>query len=106
MVVLTLRIFSPAPKRIVHQRVLPPLVGEFRNHKMIPFVLPLVLLIADDCTLVEYTSLILPVLIPALQVQDPIQVGSVPMFRFHITLRVFHLQGGHIEIGQSEMGNE
>ncbi len=63
-------------QRIVHERVLPPLSDEFRNHKMIPFVLPLVLLIAEDCTLVEYSSHILPVLAPAMAIQDPIQVGG------------------------------
>ena len=61
-------------QRIVHQRVLPALSGEFRNHKMIPFVLPLVLLIAEDCSLQEYCTLIMPVITPALHIQDPIQV--------------------------------
>ena len=65
-------------QRVVHQRVLPALSGEFRNPKMIPFILPLILLIADDCTMHEYATLIFPVLIPALQVQDPIQVGPGP----------------------------
>ena len=59
---------------MVHQHVLPPLREEFRNHKMIPFVLPLVLLIAEDCTLTEYSDLILPVLTPTMKIQDPIQV--------------------------------
>ena len=65
-------------QRVVHQRVLPALTGEFRNPKMIPFILPLVLLIAEDCTMHEYATLIFPILIPALQVQDPIQVGLGP----------------------------
>ena len=68
---------SPSPQRIVHQRVLPALSSEFRNTKMIPFVLPLVLLIAEDCTLQEYCTLIMPVITPALHVQNPIQVHNV-----------------------------
>ena len=48
--------------------------AEFRNHKMIPFVLPLVLLIADDCSIEEYSTLVLPILIPAFRIHDPIQV--------------------------------
>ena len=61
-------------QRIVQQRVLPALSNEFRNNKMVPFVLPLVLLIAEDCTLQEYCTLILPIITPALHIQDPIQV--------------------------------
>lgn len=59
---------------MVHQRILPALSQEFRNHKMIPFVLPLVLLIAEDCTIQEYNTLVLPVLIPAFCIYKPIQV--------------------------------
>ena len=62
-------------QRVIHQRILPPISNEFRNHKMIPFVLPIVLLIAEDCTMDEYNDLMLPILIPALTIHDPIQVG-------------------------------
>lgn len=51
---------------------------------MIPFVLPLVLLIAEDCSLQEFGELVMPVLIPALSIQDPVQVGlfsSVSVWR-------------------------
>ena len=41
---------------------------------MIPFVLPLVLLIADDCSIEEYSTLVLPILIPAFRIHEPIQV--------------------------------
>lgn len=61
-------------QRVVHQRILPAISQEFRNHKMIPFVLPLILLIAEDCTMQEYNTLILPVLIPAFCIYQPIQV--------------------------------
>lgn len=70
-------VFPPPPQRIVHQRVLPALSSEFRNTKMVPFVLPLVLLIAEDCTLQEYCTLIMPVITPALHIQNPIQVHNV-----------------------------
>ena len=42
---------------------------------MIPFVLPNVLLIAEDCTTQEFCDLILPELKPVFKIQDPIQVG-------------------------------
>lgn len=68
-------------QRVVHQRVIPQLVAEFRNHKMIPFILPIVLLIADDCTMREYSDLILPILIPVFMIHDPIQVWTEIMNR-------------------------
>jgi len=74
-------------QRVVHQRVLPALSGEFRNPKMIPFILPLILLIADDCTMHEYATLIFPVLIPALQVQDPIQVPIIFLQKMDLLLK-------------------
>lgn len=73
-VIIKLVFLSIPLQRIVQQRVLPALSSEFRNNKMIPFVLPLVLLIAEDCTLQEYCTLIMPVITPALHMQDPIQV--------------------------------
>ena len=41
---------------------------------MIPFVLPIVLVVAEDCSLQEYSTNILSILIPAFRIQDPIQV--------------------------------
>ncbi|XP_064400390.1 SCY1-like protein 2 isoform X2 [Halichondria panicea] len=65
------------PQRVVHQRVLPALAREFRNHKMVPFVLPLVLLIAEDCSIQDHETLIMPILIPALGIQNPVQVPLI-----------------------------
>ena len=67
-----------SPQRVVIQRVLPQLCLEFSNHQMIPFVLPNVLLIAEDCTTQEYCDLILPELKPVFKIRDPIQVGYIP----------------------------
>lgn len=41
---------------------------------MVPFVLPNVLLIAEECTKEEYIKLILPELSPVFKQQEPIQV--------------------------------
>lgn len=60
------------------QRVLPQLCLEFSNHQMIPFVLPNVLLIAEDCTTQEFCDLILPELKPVFKIQDPSQVSCFP----------------------------
>ena len=62
-------------QRVVIQRVLPQLCAEFSNHQMVPFVLPNVLLIAEDCTTQEFSDLILPELKPVFKIQEPIQVG-------------------------------
>lgn len=43
---------------------------------MVPFVLPNVLLIAEECTKDEYVRLILPDLTPVFKQQEPIQVDA------------------------------
>ena len=62
------------PQRVIHQRVLPHLFLEFPNHAMIPFVLPNVLLIAEDCSNQEFVDLIFPELKKIFPVQEPVQV--------------------------------
>lgn len=55
-------------------RILPALTSEFVNPDMVPFVLPNVLLIAEECTKEEYVRLILPDLTPVFKQQEPLQV--------------------------------
>ena len=59
---------------LIVQRILPCLTSEFVNPDMVPFVLPNVLLIAEECTKEEYVKLILPELGPVFRQQEPIQV--------------------------------
>lgn len=61
-------------QRVVVYRILPALTSEFVNPDMVPFVLPNVLLIAEECTKEEYVRLILPDLTPVFKQQEPIQV--------------------------------
>lgn len=61
-------------QRVIVQRILPYLTAEFVNPDMVPFVLPNVLLIAEECTKEEYIKLILPDLGPVFKQQEPIQV--------------------------------
>ncbi|XP_067855366.1 SCY1-like protein 2 isoform X2 [Heptranchias perlo] len=68
------KILAKLPKRVVVQRVLPYLTSEFVNPDMVPFVLPNVLLIVEECTKEEYVKLILPDLVPVFKLQEPIQV--------------------------------
>lgn len=55
---------------------MPALTSEFVNPDMVPFVLPNVLLIAEECTKEEYVRLILPDLTPVFKQQEPVQVDA------------------------------
>ena len=61
-------------QRMVIQKVFPLLAAEFQNHIMIPFVLPNVLLIAEESSIQEFSTLMLPALRPVFTIQNPIQV--------------------------------
>nr|XP_061809405.1 SCY1-like protein 2 isoform X2 [Nerophis lumbriciformis] len=68
------KVLPKLPKRVVVYRILPALSSEFVNPDMVPFVLPNVLLIAEECTKDEYVRLILPDLTPVFKQQEPIQI--------------------------------
>ncbi|RXM36712.1 SCY1-like protein 2 [Acipenser ruthenus] len=68
------KVLPKLPKRVVVHRILPALTSEFVNPDMVPFVLPNVLLIAEECTKEEYVKLILPDLSPVFKQQEPIQI--------------------------------
>ncbi|XP_075407224.1 SCY1-like protein 2 isoform X3 [Tenrec ecaudatus] len=68
------KVLPKLPKRVIVQRILPSLTSEFVNPDMVPFVLPNVLLIAEECTKEEYVKLILPELGPVFKQQEPIQI--------------------------------
>ncbi|XP_077328419.1 SCY1-like protein 2 [Lithobates pipiens] len=68
------KVLPKLPKRVVVQRILPALTSEFVNPDMVPFVLPNVLLIAEECTKEEFAKLILPDLGPVFKQQEPIQI--------------------------------
>ncbi|XP_041833031.1 SCY1-like protein 2 isoform X2 [Melanotaenia boesemani] len=68
------KVLPKLPKRVVVYRILPALTSEFVNPDMVPFVLPNVLLIAEECTKEEYTRLVLPDLTPVFKQQEPVQI--------------------------------
>ncbi|XP_072033608.1 SCY1-like protein 2 isoform X2 [Amphiura filiformis] len=74
------------PKRVIHQRVLPSLSKELMNPDMIPFVLPNILTIAEECTEQEYVNLILPDLKPVFKVQEPVQILLIFMQKMDLLL--------------------
>lgn len=74
--ILSLSLSLPLSQRVVVHRILPALTSEFVNPDMVPFVLPNVLLIAEECSKDEYIRLILPDLTPVFKQQEPIQVDA------------------------------
>ncbi|KAM8973826.1 SCY1-like protein 2 isoform 2-T2 [Pelodytes ibericus] len=76
------KVLPKLPKRVVVQRILPSLTSEFVNPDMVPFVLPNVLLIAEECTKEEYAKLILPDLGPVFRQQEPIQASNMILLIF------------------------
>ncbi|XP_053319464.1 SCY1-like protein 2 isoform X2 [Spea bombifrons] len=76
------KVLPKLPKRVVVQRILPALTAEFVNPDMVPFVLPNVLLIAEECTKEEYIKLILPELGPVFRQQEPIQASNMILLIF------------------------
>jgi hypothetical protein len=64
---------------------------EFVNPTMVPFVLPNVLLVTENCSKEEFSQHILQHLKPVMKMQDPIQVitlftSSLPYRRDMLTL--------------------
>jgi SCY1-like protein 2 len=55
-------------------RVVPCLAKEFANPAMIPFVLPIVLQVAEKCSKEEYMQHIFVHLRPVMKLTDPVQV--------------------------------
>lgn len=68
------KVLPKLPKRVVIYRILPALTSEFVNPDMVPFILPNVLLIAEECTKEEYVRLVLPDLTPVFKQQEPVQI--------------------------------
>lgn len=82
------QIIQKMPHRISIYRILPCLTKEFVNPPMVPFVLPNVLLIAENSTKEEYTKYILPVLKPVMLIQDPIQILLIFMQKMELLLKL------------------
>ncbi|XP_022045824.1 SCY1-like protein 2 isoform X1 [Acanthochromis polyacanthus] len=76
------KVLPKLPKRVVVYRILPALTSEFVNPDMVPFVLPNVLLIAEECTKDEYVRLILPDLTPVFKQQEPVQASNMILLIF------------------------
>ncbi|KAI5637620.1 protein kinase domain-containing protein [Phthorimaea operculella] len=82
------QIIQKMPHRVCIYRILPALNKEFVNPPMIPFVLPNVLLIAENSSKEEYIKFILPVLKPVMTIQDPIQILLIFMQKMELLLKL------------------
>ncbi|KAI8421432.1 hypothetical protein MSG28_009499, partial [Choristoneura fumiferana] len=82
------QIIQKMPHRICIYRILPCLTKEFVNSPMVPFVLPNVLLIAENSSKEEFVKYILPVLKPVMMIQDPIQVLLIFMQKMELLLKL------------------
>lgn len=80
------QVLAQMPKRVALHRVLPCLVKEYANPDMVPFVLPSVLLIAEQATKEEFCSVILPDLIPIFRLREPVQVLLIFMQKMELLL--------------------
>ena len=67
-------IIPKLPHRVALHRVVPCLAKEFVNAHMVPFVLPAVLMIAEEASAPDFVQHVLPELKPVMKITDPIQV--------------------------------
>ncbi|XP_042909233.1 SCY1-like protein 2 isoform X2 [Parasteatoda tepidariorum] len=73
-------------KRVNLHRVIPCLVKEYPTPEMVPFVLPNVLLIAEDVSKEEFQTYILQDLIPLFRLQEPVQITLIFMQKMELLL--------------------
>lgn len=81
-------IIQKLPQRINMYRILPCLVKEFVNPAMVPFVLPNVLLVAENCNNKEYMQYVWPHLKPVMKIQEPIQILLIFMQKMELLLKL------------------
>ncbi|GAB6032653.1 hypothetical protein CHUAL_011531 [Chamberlinius hualienensis] len=81
------QVITKLPKRINLYRIIPCLAKEFVNSEMVPFVLPSVLLIAEDATKEEFCQFILPELRPVFKLLEPIQILLIFMQKMELLLK-------------------
>lgn len=82
------QIIEKLPHRVCLYRVIPCLVKEFVNPTMVPFVLPNVLSIGENCSKEEFSQYILPHLKPVMKMVDPIQILLIFMQKMDQLLKL------------------
>ncbi|KAJ8985064.1 hypothetical protein NQ317_019747 [Molorchus minor] len=79
---------SKLPQRVKVQRVLACLVHDLGQPAMVPFILPSIFDIAQDCTQKEYCMYILPHIKPLMRLMDPIQILLIMLQRMELLLKL------------------
>lgn len=82
------QVIQKLPHRINVHRILPCLVKEFVNPPMIPFVLPNILLIAENCNSQEYVKHVLIHLKKVMKITEPIQILLIFMQKMDLLLKL------------------
>ncbi|GFS29674.1 SCY1-like protein 2 [Trichonephila inaurata madagascariensis] len=80
------QIIAKMPKRVNLYRIVPCLAKEYHTPEMVPFVLPNVLLIAEEATKEEFQSVILQDVIPLFRLQEPVQITLIFMQKMELLL--------------------
>ncbi|KAG8180477.1 hypothetical protein JTE90_026639 [Oedothorax gibbosus] len=80
------QVIAKMPKRVNLYRVVPCLAKEYPTPEMVPFVLPNVLLVAEEVTKEEFQAHILPDIIPLFRLQEPVQVTLIFMQKMELLL--------------------
>lgn len=80
------QIIPQLPHRVCVLRIVPSLVKECINSTMVPFVLPVILLVAERATKEEFVEHILPHLKPIMKLTEPVQVMLQLMQKMELLL--------------------
>ncbi|KAI9008823.1 kinase-like domain-containing protein [Phycomyces nitens] len=67
------RVLGQFPNRILKRKILPSLIEELKDHQLLPYTVPNILLITQELTQEEFCSLVLPALKPVFLIRDPPQ---------------------------------
>ncbi|KAK9731341.1 Protein kinase domain [Popillia japonica] len=76
------------PQRVRVQRVLPCLVRDLAQPPMVPFVLPSLFDIAQECSQKEYLHYILPHIKPVMKLMEPVQILLIMLQKMEILLKL------------------
>ncbi|KAL7631809.1 UNVERIFIED_CONTAM: hypothetical protein RMT77_017884 [Armadillidium vulgare] len=80
------QIIPHLPQRVLLLRVIPCLNKECINPTMVPFVLPVMLQVAESATKEDYIQYILPLLKPIMKIIEPMQVMLLLMLKMELLL--------------------
>ncbi len=85
-------VLTRMPKRVKLNRVVSSLAREYLNPDMVPFVLPNILLIAQETTDEEFQKWIIPDLVSVFKMKEPIQIGIILMQNMDFLVSKFKSQ--------------